>query len=339
MAYVKNVGEFEQKDCNGCSVCGELCPSKAISFHDDVLNGFWYPEVDAEKCIQCGLCIKRCPQNNPFRRKNIMPEAEVFAAWSNDDDIRLLCTSGGIFYELARQVINEGGVVIACSYTDDFRGAYHKAAFTEDEIIPLCGSKHVQSRTEGIYSKVKEYLNEYPLVMFAGAPCQTAGLYSFLNAEPENLITVDFICNSINSPKAQAKYIDYLEDEYGSKLVYARSKDKRYGWNNFGSSAKFENGTEYYASRNEDARVIGYHHGHLFIRTSCLDCKYKVLPRNADITLADFWGIEPDTRNPKLELGTSAVMCNSEKGAAFFESLSERVGCYSKTQRQQQSDS
>lgn len=334
MADVKNVGELEQKDCCGCSICASLCPVEAIDFHDDALNGFTYPKVDSDKCINCRKCINKCPQNNPVRRVNVLSksQAKVFAAWSSDDSVRLLCTSGGIFYELGRKVIQNKGVVIACSYTDDFRGAYHKAAFTEAELIPLCGSKYVQSSTQGIFSQVKSYLADYPLVMFAGTPCQVAGLYAFLGCEHENLITVDFICNSINSPKAQAKYIDSLEEIYGSRLIYARSKDKRYGWNNFGSSAKFADGQEYYASRNQDSRVISYHHGHLFIRTSCLDCKYKVLPRNSDITLADFWGIERDERNPKLELGTSAVIANSQIGLDFFESLDpERVFYYEKT--------
>ena len=327
----RNVAEFPHSECNGCGICADICPAGALSFAADKLTGFKYPSADTVKCTSCGLCIRKCPQKNPFRRENVLPEAEVFAMWSNDDNTRLLCTSGGVFMELGRKVIRQGGAVVACSYTDDYRGAYHRVAFTEDELIPLCGSKHVQSDTEGIYSRVRGLLAEYPLVLFAGTPCQVAGLYAFLGNEPENLITADFICNSINSPKAQARYIDYLEDEYGAKCIFSRAKDKRYGWNNFGSSAKFANGREYYASRSEDARVVAYHSGHLFIRDSCLDCKYKVLPRNADITLADFWGIEPDERNPKLELGTSAVMANSQKGADFLSSLGGSVSCYRKT--------
>lgn len=327
----KNVSSFSHKDCNGCGICGDLCPAGAISFIDDELTGFSYPHVDGQKCTACGLCVRKCPQNNPVRRANMFPEAQVLAAWSNDDDIRLLCTSGGIFYELGRRVIQLGGAVIACSYTEDFRGAYHRVALTDEELIPLCGSKYLQSNTTGIYAKTRELLGKYPLVLFAGCPCQAAGLYAFLGNDPENLITVDFICNSINSPKSQGKYIDCLEDIHGAKCIFSRAKDKRYGWNNFGSSAKFANGREYYASRNEDARVVGYHSGHLFIRDSCLNCKYKVLPRNADITLADFWGIGPDERNPKMELGTSAVMMNSQKGADFMASLGERVSGYTKT--------
>lgn len=323
------VDKFEKKDCNGCAVCGAVCRTGAIHFQTDELTGFRYPVVNREKCVKCGMCIKKCPQQNPLRRE-IFPEAKVYAAWSKEDEIRLMCTSGGLFYEIASFVIEQKGAVAACSYTEDFRGAYHRIAVKKEELIPLCGSKHVQSDTIGIYEKTKKLLEEYPIVLFVGTPCQTAALYRFLGKEPESLLTVDFICNSINSPKAQAKYIDYLEELYDSKLVSARAKDKRNGWTNFGSSARFANGEEYYAGREHDARVVGYHQGHLFIRESCLNCQYKILPRNADLTLGDFWGIEEDRRNPKLELGTSVVMANSEKGLAFMEKLKPKIGYYEK---------
>ena len=242
----------------------------------------------------------------------------------------MLCTSGGIFYEVAHKVILSGGVVVACRYTDDFRGSYHSIAETEEDLIPLCGSKYVQSNTFHIYPKIQKLLQENRFVFFVGTPCQVAALYRFVGNDFPNLLTADFICNSINSPKAQEKYIDYLEDEYQGKIVFSRAKDKRYGWNNFGSSAKFDNGKEYYADRNNDMRVVGYHHGHLFIRESCSDCKYKTIPRNADITLGDFWGIKPDERNPKLEKGTSVVLLNSKKGADFLRSI-PRIDSYSKS--------
>lgn len=34
-----------------------LCPVEAIS-----QNGSDYPQFDAEKCIECGICIDNCPK-------------------------------------------------------------------------------------------------------------------------------------------------------------------------------------------------------------------------------------------------------------------------------------
>ena len=61
----------DKKDCCGCNVCGDICPKQAISFNYDN-EGFWYPEVDMQNCIDCGLCEKTCPcLNEKEQRKPI----------------------------------------------------------------------------------------------------------------------------------------------------------------------------------------------------------------------------------------------------------------------------
>lgn len=49
-----------KEDCCGCNACGDACAHEAITFKTDN-EGFWYPEVDKEKCVDCGLCEKVCP--------------------------------------------------------------------------------------------------------------------------------------------------------------------------------------------------------------------------------------------------------------------------------------
>lgn len=46
-----------KKDCCGCHACGDVCHAQAITFRTDH-EGFWYPEVDKEKCTDCHLCEK-----------------------------------------------------------------------------------------------------------------------------------------------------------------------------------------------------------------------------------------------------------------------------------------
>lgn len=50
----------DKSQCCGCNACGDICPKDAIAFNTDI-EGFWYPEVDKNKCINCGLCEKYAP--------------------------------------------------------------------------------------------------------------------------------------------------------------------------------------------------------------------------------------------------------------------------------------
>ena len=56
----------------------------------------------------------------------------------------------------------------------------------------------------------------------------------------------------------------------------------------------------------------------------CQNCKYQQLPRFGDITIGDFWGISK--RMPEFDYtkGVSVVICNNEKGQAFFDQISEQ---------------
>ena len=45
----------------------------------------------------------------------------------------------------------------------------------------------------------------------------------------------------------------------------------------------------------------------------------------ADITLADFWGIENVDKSMDQDLGTSLIMVNSQKGKEYYESLGDAI--------------
>lgn len=321
------IDQFEKSTCNGCKVCKEICPSSAIRYEVDG-EGFWYPKVDYGKCVSCGLCIKRCPNKTMLNKGKERPD--VKAAWSKDAEVRLASTSGGLFYEFARAVLLKGGYVAGCVYDDDFKGAHHIIIHSMDELPPLMVSKYVESDTEGIYPQVRLLLEQGEQVMFVGSACQCAGLYSYLNGEYENLTVVDFLCRGANSPKAHRKYIEYLENTYGAKIINLRSKDKRSGWEHFGQSAVFANGKEYFADHAEDLRVVAYHYGNLMGRPSCLDCKFKNIPRLTDLTFGDFWGISASEVDD-IDKGVSLLFINSEKGNKLWSSVSDRVSYIDKT--------
>ena len=48
------------KACVGCRSCEQSCPQTCIRFQPDQ-EGFLYPSVDEALCIECGVCLKKCP--------------------------------------------------------------------------------------------------------------------------------------------------------------------------------------------------------------------------------------------------------------------------------------
>jgi len=119
----------------------------------------------------------------------------------------------------------------------------------------IIGSKYFQSEAKGIYAKVKSLLLEGEEVLFCGTPCQSAALQAFLGKEYENLITIDFICRGINSPKAFRKYIEELEEKYDSKVKKVRLKSKKTGWTSLASLVEFENRSR--ISQRQKIRFMG----------------------------------------------------------------------------------
>jgi len=310
-------------DCCGCNVCVDICGKHAISFVTDN-EGFWYPEVNKELCVDCGLCDKVCPIQNKANHVERYAEPNVFAAYTKDEAIRLDSTSGGIHSMLALKMYEKDAYVGGAVYNPDHTCS--QIVDNNPERLPeIRSSKYLQSNAEGVYKEIRCLLKEGKNVFFCGCPCQIHALYNFLGKEYENLVTCDFICRGVNSPKVFLKYMEMLERQYGAKATEIKFKNKKWGWHNFSMRVNFENGKEYCKDRYHDLFFIGYLQAGNFTRPSCYECHFKGFPQKADITLADFWGIEKLDTTMDQDKGTSLVMVNSEKGNKLFDSIKDKI--------------
>ena len=314
-----------KKDCCGCNACGDTCPVGAISFQTDK-EGFWYPVVETEKCVNCGLCEKVCPIINVEElKKNDLPQSICYAAEHKNLEVVFDSTSGGLFSALAEEIYRTKGYVGGAVFAEDCKSVYHFISNDRRDLARLRSSKYLQSNLEGFYNKVKELVSAGERVLLCGTPCQMAALRSFLGKDYDNLIIVDFICRGINSPKVWGKYLDSFEERYGSKVIYAKAKSKEYGWRNLTQKVILQNGKSLYETKHDSAFTQGYLFTNAYCRPSCYECKFKGFPRMADITLADFWGIEKVDKSMDKDLGTSLVMLNSKKGEAFYKLIQRRI--------------
>lgn len=207
--------ENKQK-CTGCSACVQTCPKQCISFEEDE-QGFRYPCVNQELCIDCGLCEKVCPCIN--ENEQIMP-LDIYAAKNPDKEIRKKSSSGGFFTMLAESIIDEGGVVFGARFNKKYN-VIHDYTETKDGIEAFRGSKYVQSIIGDTYKQARDFLKAGRKVLFSGTPCQIAGLRLFLRKDYEHLYTVDFICHGVPSPGV---FRWYLQEEINNYAARKSSK-------------------------------------------------------------------------------------------------------------------
>lgn len=322
--HFKNMIQIQDKSkCCGCCACVDVCAHYAITLKTDI-EGFWYPEVDKDKCVDCGLCEKVCPELHilDLKKNDFEKPAHTIAAINKNMSVRWDSTSGGAFSALADVMYVQGGYVSGAVYNDDFSVSNYISNNQED-LKRLRSSKYLQSKAEGLYKLIKDLLCNGEKVLACGTPCQMAALRSFLRKDYDNLIIVDFICRGVNSPKVYRKYLDSLERKYGGKVVYVKAKNKELGWRNLTRKVVFDNGKVYYGVRMDDDFRRGYH-TNVFCRPSCYHCQYKGFPRMADITIADYWGIENVDKNLDNNIGTSMILLNSKKGIEYFEQAKDK---------------
>lgn len=310
---------FPPVNCSGCGACFYCCPTNAIAFLKD-REGFYYPEIDPDKCINCGLCERKCPVLQEQDTKNISSVA--YACQNNDTNVRKCSSSGGVFSTLAECILKTGGIVVGCTMTEDCYNAEHRSFFDEIGLNQLRGSKYLQSTAYIVYPEICDALKSGKTVLFSGTPCQIAGLNAYLSdVDTQSLITVDVICHGVPSPEVWRQYVKYHEAKQQSKVVSVQFRNKDKGWKSYSVKFSFENGNEYSSLAKNDLFYRGFVTD-CFLRRSCYDCHAKGDSHIADITLGDFWGVQNFCDQMDDNLGTSLVILNSEKGKALFQNIS-----------------
>ena len=314
----KNILDYFHDDCYGCSACASVCPVNAISMEKNS-KGFLYPYVDNEKCLHCGLCVTKCEIDKNNTRRCRDTHLINYIAWIKDEKEILKSSSGGIFYAIAKEILNQGGYVCGAVYDDDFKGAHHIVSKEIEDIEKMRGSKYVQSDKRNVFNEIKSLILENNLVLFSGAPCETAAIRTFVG-DNNNLITMSYICHGPNSPEILKSYVDDLEAKFNSKVT---SFTTRYKNNEkvlpLHIKAEFENEqefiTEYPSSSFSRIFMSGY-----AMRNSCLNCKFKCFPPFSDIYVGDTHGKYLNVAN-YCEKGASYVFSASKKGQELLEAI------------------
>lgn len=305
----------DEKTCTNCTACISVCPIQCITMEKSH-EGFTYPIIDHNVCIKCDKCTKSCHILND---NNLNEIGNVYAAWSNNSDIRKSSSSGGLFSELAEYTLSMNGTVFASAFDNDLQLSFSEFNNIND-ITRYKGSKYVQSELRDSFLKIKKRLNNGTNVLFVGTPCQVSGLYSFLGKKYTNLLTIDLICHGVPSQQIFDKYISNC---LGSK----KSKHKNFYFR-YEKGQGFELKTDRKNFSTNKYYFISAYKKNLMHMYSCYSCKYTEPKRIADITLGDFWGLKSLEINEPINRGISLVILNSDEGKKAFENIKSKISFY-----------
>ena len=320
---MENIEAIEaiEKKCTGCGACISCCPTNAIKMKKND-EGFEIPVIDIEKCINCGKCIRTCHALEfPDEMCQEIEEA-YYGRIKDNEEILKYSSSGGIYFILANEVINNGGITYG-AVLDRKNWEVTHVNNEESSLKAQMKSKYVQSSTYKSFEKIKEDIKQNKQVLFCGTPCQVAGLKKLIG-DNKNLITIDFICHGVPSPQILKDKIKDMERRYDSKVknIYFRSK---YGnWSTQKMLIEFENKKVYLMDANNDDYFKLFLNNYT-LRKSCYHCQYSNKKHLADITLADYWGVKKYSPEENDEKGLSLILINSKQGKDIINSISNKI--------------
>ena len=310
----------DKTKCCGCEACAQVCAKHAITMQEDK-EGFRYPIVDNEACVECGLCENVCQYINPVLKNE--EKQSAFGGHITDEKVLNESTSGGAFTAIVNAWCDKDYVIFGAE--SEGLKVIHSFITDKSELSRFRRSKYSQSVVGTAYADALAFLKEGKKVLFSGTPCQIAGLKAFLRSRTYvNLLTIEVICEGVPSPLFVRKYEDKIRAKYNcgiAALDYRYKDGDRWDYEVMRTSLHNPNGRVIKCDRWFNP-FWSIWLNHLMSRPSCYKCLYTTSKRVADISLGDLWGVHiycPDLYNSNK--GASLIITNTEKGEGIVRSI------------------
>lgn len=306
--------------CSGCGACASICPTQCIRMENDI-EGFLYPKVNQEQCINCNKCNKVCPIINPHTKRSPL---SCYAAYNTQS--RMNSSSGGVFFLLAKAILEKKGVVCGVAF-DETWVTEHVFIETIEQLAKLQGSKYIQSNTKETYKKAFDFLKQNRIVLYTGTPCQIAGLNSFLKQKKidlTNLFTVELCCHGVPSPSI---WKQYLSENVKGKITNITFRSKTNGWKNYTLEIKTNTGIAVNEGKLSNNYMKGFLYN-LYCRPVCSNCHFKSFSTESDLSIGDFWGLSQFYPEKDDDKGMSLILPLTEKGNTLFQEIKKELNYF-----------
>lgn len=308
--------------CTACGACASVCPKDALALKPQGEIGFYFPEIDEGKCVNCHLCEKTCHVLNDSGHVDV--ERYPYMLKVRDRELLKKSSSGGAFSILAEKIIAEGGVVYGAAY--NYEKELLEECSTEDVCLDaLRKSKYIESYCGTIFRDVEIKLHEGRKVLFCGTPCQIKGLNQYLRTKRCNatkILLVQFLCHGVPSNQFFTEYKHWLEAKCRGKITDMDFRCKKYGWR---TAYYYYYGNGHSKTVRGDATYyMSAFNKNYMLRDSCYGC--TIFNQGyADMTIADFWGLFEYDPSNKDNTGLSLVIAHNKKSLDVVKSMNNQA--------------
>lgn len=310
----------EKENCCGCGGCAVGCPTHAIIMTPDA-DGFLYPIVNSEKCINCSKCDELCAFN---KMDSANSSLEWLVARHVNVEVCNESTSGGMFTAISDVFLKRHGNIY-CPQFDEKMYLLHQRICDFSERDASRGTKYVQSDLHKSLETMLEDLKKSNEIAFFGTPCQVAAVKAFIPEKlQKTLYTIDIVCNGVGSPMFWESHKTKLEKKYKDKLSNYVFRPKKRGYLTQTEVAVFDRIGEKEIVYDMDRYNLIYYSG-LIMRPCCSNCNFCSDNRMSDITISDY--SKDERRNLPFETknGVSALMINTAKGNHLLQEFENDI--------------
>ena len=225
--------------CIGCGACELVCDSKAIEIVYNRSIGIYQPQINNNKCNDCGNCLDVCFGNNvDYKLSNILSEQlkstfgkhiKTYLGFANNPEIRNKASSGGIVPALLEFLFDKGiinGAIVVKVKPGRIPFARSMIIKNKTDIKTSMGSKYCPV----LISKALRDLEEKGNYALIGLPCQVYTIKKLISKKKLRAkisIIIGILCGGVPSYNGTK----YLMKKYnlGNKTI-KKIKYRGNGW-------------------------------------------------------------------------------------------------------------
>jgi coenzyme F420 hydrogenase subunit beta len=299
--------------CTACGGCKGVCPVDAIKMNTNIA-GYIFANVDSERCIECGKCLKVCPsvKGNLLHDNNkdiFYGEIEsTYVGYATDKKVRQVSQSGGVVTALLSYLVDSNEIDGAIVNRFNTSSSRPKVFFESDisKIHDSAGSYYTQS---SVVEEILKHQDKKTAAVLLG--CQSESVKLIRETFP-NVVLPEYLIGLICAGQHSGNYIDELTSRAGGfpkGISKFRFRDKQAG--GWPGHTKIESVNGKSKILNKDIRQSLKP---AFEVHRCLYC-FDQMNIYSDITVGDPWGI-----HEKLDRkGYSVIIARTNKGKELIE--------------------